>query len=101
MTNHKHKTKPNPQTVGAVMETAFTDEPTAPVGEWPNPVVHLNYPGYHLNQVGQIRGPMYTPSVRGAVNDQLLTVVSESYDTATHSTRHGLTYGIHTKRVPA
>lgn len=72
------------------------------VDDWPTPYRFLTYPGYHLGQVGQIRGPAYFPSLTGGqANDQLLTVVSESYDTATHSTRVGLVYGIVRKRAAA
>jgi len=95
MTNHKHRQHKTDRPVGQTPAVVFTDEPAA--GEWPPPVVFLNYPGYHLGQLGQIRGPM----LQHDRNDQLLTVVSESYDTVTHTTRHGLTYGIVSKRVAA
>lgn len=89
MTNHRHKTK-----------TPARPRFQSPlVDEWPPPYRYLTYPGYHLNQVGQSRGPAYFPSLRGGqANDQMLTVVSEEYDTLTDSTRHGLVYGIVMKR---
>lgn len=114
MTNHKHKrttrvmvgpitdvtapTAADLENMTDITDAFATDEAPAPIrltDEWPPPVVFLNYPGYHLGQLGQIRGPMLSHTQQ----DQLLTVVSESYDPTTHTTRHGLTYGIVSKRV--
>lgn len=101
MTNHKHKTK----TQGQPADLTFTDEPPALspfVDDWPTPYRFLTIPGYHLGNLGAIRGPAYFPSLRdGQANDQLLTVVSEAYDTTTHTTRVGLVYGIVRKRATA
>ena len=53
----------------------------------PAAVQHLNYPGIVRGQIGRVMGPMLEPA------DQLLTVVSEEYDSRLCETRLGLTYG--------
>ncbi|KQY58344.1 hypothetical protein ASD11_01365 [Aeromicrobium sp. Root495] len=57
----------------------------------PSAVQHLNYPGDVRGQLGTVMGPMLPGE--GIPKGQLLTVVEETYDLATDTTRLGLTYG--------
>ena len=60
--------------------------------EWPAAVQHAHYRGRLSDQRGVVLGPMLQMQPGDA--PQHLTVVEQSYDPVTDTTRLGLTYGL-------